>query len=403
MTRVFKHLTLIVCVASLLLNLSCNNHKGEDEKPHTQTLIFYFAGTSLTFYYYKNISALKDALRGDIKGDSRVMLFFQQSEKNSGEIIELTYENGLCEEKKLATHQLPERMDADGLSHILKDIMRLAPADSYSLIIGSHGTGWVPIDGQMDGAVQSATLDAHTAPATYWQRTGEEMTRYLGEDTNPQNAFDIPTLSQAITKTGVKMEYILFDACFMANVESAYELRNNTKYIVGSVCEIMGSGFPYTTVLPCMLTNRGTGYDLDGVCRAFNTFYDDNYGYSGSISLIDCSQLEALAAEMKRVNLGAQREYNIDDLQFYEGQVRHIFFDLGDYVDAVCGNAQLKTSFQQQLDRTVVKKYTLDKYYSAYGVSGKYEITSYSGLNTSAPATVYVNDYKQTSWYKATN
>ena len=37
-----------------------------------------------------------------------------------------------------------------------------------------------------------------------------------------------------------------------------------------------------------------------------------------------------------------------------------------------------------------MKKYTLDKYYSAYGVSGKYEITSYSGLNTSAPATVYV-------------
>ena len=138
MKRVFKHLTLIVCVASLLLNSSCNNHKGEDEKPHTQTLIFYFAGTSLTFYYYKNISALKDALRGDIKGDSRVMLFFQQSEKNSGEIIELTYENGLCEEKKLATHQLPERMDADGLSHILKDIMRKLCAEGGAIFFSTH-------------------------------------------------------------------------------------------------------------------------------------------------------------------------------------------------------------------------------------------------------------------------
>lgn len=402
MKETFKYLTLIVCAASLLLTSSCHNHNNE-EKPHTQTLIFYFAGTSLTFYYYKNISAIKDALRQDIKGNSRVMLFFQQSEKTSAEIIELTYENGLCEEKKLALRELPEQMDADGLSYILKDIMRLAPADSYSLIIGSHGTGWVPIDGQMYGVEQSARLGDHPTHIGYWQKTGDMTTRYLGEDTNPQNAFDITTLSQAITKTGVKMEYILFDACFMANVESAYELRNNTKYIVGSVCEIMGSGFPYTTVLPCMLTNRGTGYDLDGVCRAFNRFYNDNYGYSGSISLIDCSQLDALAAEMKRINQGAQQEYNLDELQFYEGQREHIFYDLGDYVEKMCGNTQLKASFQQQLDRTVVKKYTLDKYYSAYGVSGKYEITSYSGLNTSAPATVYVDNYKQTAWYKATH
>ena len=402
MKLLLKHITIIVCALSMLWGSSCNKEE-KHEQEQTQTIIFYFAGTSLTFYYYKNISALKDALRGDIKGDSRVMLFFQQSEKNSGEIIELTYENGLCEEKKLATHQLPERMDADGLSHILKDIMRLAPADSYSLIIGSHGTGWVPIDGQMDGAVQSATLDAHTAPATYWQRTGEEMTRYLGEDTNPQNAFDIPTLSQAITKTGVKMEYILFDACFMANVESAYELRNNTKYIVGSVCEIMGSGFPYTTVLPCMLTNRGTGYDLDGVCRAFNTFYDDNYGYSGSISLIDCSQLDALAAEMKRVNLGAQREYNIDDLQFYEGQVRHIFFDLGDYIDKACTDAAAVSSFKAQMEKAVPAKFTLDSFWSTYVTSNHYPVTSFSGLSTSAPSILFRESYPQTAWYKATH
>lgn len=402
MKRLLKYLTLSFCALSMLVSTSCGNDHNED-KSHTQTLIFYFAGTSLTFYYYKNISAIKEALRGDIKGDSRVMLFFQQSEKGSGEIIELTYANGLCEEKKLSTHTLPSRMDADNLSYILKDIMRLAPADSYSLIIGSHGTGWVPIDGTPNSAEPTASLESHTAPTPYWQRTGDKMTRFIGEESNLQNAFDIPTLAQALTKTGVKMEYILFDACFMANVESAYELRNNTKYIIGSVCEIMGSGFPYTTVLPCMLKQKGTSYDLDGVCRAFNTFYANNYGYSGSISIIDCSQLDALAAEMKRVNQGAQRSYDPSQLQFYEGQVRHIFFDLGDYVDKMCDNSSLKASFQQQLERTIVKKYTLDKYYSAYGISGQYLISSYSGINTSAPSTVYTEDYKQTAWYKATH
>lgn len=403
MKRLLKHFTLLICACSLLVTTSCNNH-NEEEKTPTQTLIFYFAGTSLTFYFYKNISAIKEALRGDIKGDSRVMLFFQQSEKGSAEIIELTYANGLCEEKKIATHTLPERMDADNLSHFLKEIMRHSPTDTYSLIIGSHGTGWVPIDGSMNGySLQSATAPHAATHADYWQQTGDKVTRYIGEDSNPQNAFDIPTLAQALTKTGVKMEYILFDACFMANVESAYDLRNNTKYIVGSVCEIMGSGFPYTTVLPCMLKDNGKSYDLDGICRAFNTFYADNYGYSGSISIIDCSELDALASEMKRVNNGAQQSFDLAALQSYEGQSRHIFFDLGDYVDKVCGDQTLKSSFLQQLERTIVKKYTLDTFYSAYGSYGKYPITSYSGISTSAPATVYVDDYKQTAWYKATH
>ncbi|MBR5864024.1 MAG: hypothetical protein IKY76_05630 [Alistipes sp.] len=400
MKRLLKHITLLAIAFSLVASTGCKP-KPEPEDEHTQTLIFYFAGTSLSFYFYRNISAIKEALRRDIKGNSRVMLFFQQTEKASAEIIELTCENGQCEEHKLSTYALPNEMDADNLSKILKEIMRLAPADTYSLLIGSHGTGWVPMYASPYTSIVGSTERHHIA--NYWQRTGEEMTRYIGEDSNPQNAFDITTLAEAIALSGTKMEYILFDACFMANVESAYELRSATRYIVGSVCEIMGSGFPYTNALPHLLKNNGTTYDLDGACRAFNAFYDDNYGYSGSISLIDCSQLDALALKMKQVNNGAQRPFNLDELQFYEGQQRHIFFDLDDYVDAMCDDEALKASFTEQLDRTVVKRYTLDTYYSAYGISGRYPITSYSGLNTSAPSTVYVDDYKQTAWYKATH
>ena len=147
MRLLLRHITLIICLVSLLAT-SCNNRNTSEQKEQTQTIIFYFAGTSLTFYYYKNISAIKEALRKDIKGNSRVMLFFQQGEKKSAEIIELTYNNGACEEQKLDIHTLPQQMDADNLSHYLKEIMRHAPADTYSLIIGSHGTGWIPIGAQ---------------------------------------------------------------------------------------------------------------------------------------------------------------------------------------------------------------------------------------------------------------
>ena len=69
----------------------------------------------------------------------------------------------------------------------------------------------------------------------------------------------------------------------------------------------------------------------------------------------------------------------------------------------MCGSTALKGDFNRQMEKTIIHKYTLDSYYSAYGKSGKYDITSFSGINTSAPAKVYVNDYKQTAWYKAIN
>ena len=390
-----------LCSVGCIYDAECETEITPTPKT-TQTLIFYFAGTDLTFYFHKNISAIKDALRQDILGDSRVVLFFQQGEKNSAEIIELTYNNGLCEENKIATHDLPEQMDAESLSFYLKEIIRHAPADNYSLIIGSHGLGWIPMGASPDGAA-AASLQGLFYENAFWQQTGDIKTRFIGEDRNPQNAFEIPELAQAISKIGVKFEYILFDACFMANVESAYTLRNSAKYIVGSVCEIMGAGFPYKTVMPCMLQNKGTSYDLDGICQAFNTFYRDNYGYSGSISVINCAELDALASAMKKINQGPKQEYTLSDIQSYEGQRRHVFFDLGDYVDKICADQNLKVTFKDQLNRTVIKKYTLDKYYSAYGISGTYYITSYSGLNTSAPAEVYKSYYKLTDWYRATN
>ena len=35
------------------------------------------------------------------------------------------------------------------------------------------------------------------------------------------------------------MEYILFDDCYMSSIEVAYELKDVTKYLIGSTSEMM--------------------------------------------------------------------------------------------------------------------------------------------------------------------
>ena len=189
----------------------------------------------------------------------------------------------------------------------------------------------------------------------------------------------------------------------MGNVEAAYELRNCTKYIIGSACEIMGNGFPYTKTLPHLLKNGGTTYDLKAAAQSFHEHYKSTLKYSGTVALIACSQLDALAAEMKQVNQSIKDDYDRSALQTYEGGTNHIFFDLGDYVDKACTDAAAVSSFKAQMEKAVPAKFTLDSFWSTYVTSNHYPVTSFSGLSTSAPSILFRESYAQTAWYKATH
>lgn len=402
MKRLIRNLTLLI--SACILFVGCPKHSPEDDTP-PQTIIVYMAGMHLGGYFNTNRNAIKAALNFNIQGKSRVVMFYQAS-KTKAELKELYFQDGLCQEKILATYDLPSQMTASEMGYIFKDIIGKTPSKSHSLILGAHGLGWIPIGAEPESSAAYLSKDGKIQMLTHeelWERKGDIVTRYLGEDSNPENRFDVTDLAEALTSTGVKLDYILFDACFMANVESIYDLRNNAKYIVGSPCEIMGAGFPYTNIMPLLLQNNGMSYDLDAVCRQFNEDYAKNPGYSGTVALIDCSQMDGLAQAMKRVNNANKKEYRPNDIQAYEGQSSHIFFDLGDYVDKMCDDAEAKKAFDEQLSRTAISKYTLDTFFSMYGKTGQYKVNIFTGMNTSAPSVLYRSAYEQTAWYKATH
>lgn len=402
MKSLIRNIALLAIACVMIVG--CKKDTPEDNTP-PQTIIVYMAGVNLSSYYNTNRSAIKSALNFNIQGKSRVVIF-QQTSKTSAELIEMYFKEGICMEKVLTTYDLPSQMTASELGYIFSDIVARTPSKSHSLIIGAHGKGWIPVGAKPESSAAYLGKGKHIDMLTHeelWEPKGDIVTRYLGEDSNPQNRFDTTDLAEALTSTGIKLEYILFDACFMANVESLYDLRNNAKYIIGSPCEIMGTGFPYANIMSLLLQNQGTSYDLDGVCRRFNEDYAANPGYSGTVALIDCSQLDGLAVVMKRVNSANKKDYITNNIQFYEGQESHIFFDLGDYIDKMCADEEVKRAFNEQLNRTVLSKYTLDYFLSMYGNSGKYRVNNFTGMSTSAPSSLYRSAYEQTAWYKATH
>ena len=370
-----------------------------------QTIIVHFIGTALQYYFNSNISRMLDALNGDIQGNAQIVVITTDS-TNDATLYELRYDAvlGKAVQEKVKELSLPTPYNADLFEANLRAALEFAPAERYAMVIGSHGLAWVPKNSSV--SVSRALLRQGFNPLNLWQRNkNAEMTRHLG-DREPTR-YDITEIATAIEANDIQLDYILFDACFMGNVESAYELRNATHHIIGSPCEIMGAGFPYAKVMPHMLTDGGTSYDLDKICSEYVEYYrTEATTTSACIGVIHTAELEALATEMKAVNLAGVKEgFSLDNVQYYEGQNPHSFYDLGDMVEQSCADATAAAAFKAQLDKTVTSRYHTEQFYSAYGSGNKYyhDINYYSGITTSAMVEHYSTDWQQTAWYKATH
>ena len=370
-----------------------------------QTIVAYFIGTALQSFFKNNVAKILEALEKDIQGRSQILVIATESTSDAT-LYELRYDKilGKAVQEEVKELTLTTPYNAGLFERNLREALKFAPADKYALLVGSHALGWIP-----KGYIPSTFSTLQRLgfdPSKLWQRDkNAEITRHLG-DSEPTR-YDVSEIASAIEANNVKFDYILFDACFMGNIESAYELRNSAKYIVGSPCEVMGAGFPYDEVTPYMLTEGGKSYDLDKICSKYVDYYRTSAATpSACIAVTHTDELDALASAMKAVN-GAKirNDFSLSRVQYYEGQNPHTFYDLGDMVEQSCDDSAVAEKFKTQLDKTVTSRYHTDRFYSAYGGNNIYyhDIYYYSGTTTSAMVEHYSTAWKETAWYKATH
>ena len=189
-------------------------------------------------------------------------------------------------------------------------------------------------------------------------------TKWFGQDTgeSPAGYLDTEQLSEAIP-AGV-FDYILFDACFMASVETLYGLRDKTERIVCSPAEVIADGFPYDNIMPELLRSEP---DLRAVCESYYRHYAENPRpeyRSATVSLVETAELEALAAATASVfsaALTADSEalagMDLHRLQPLDRYRRHFLFDAGSVVRELESRglvpASLADAWRAQLARTV--------------------------------------------------
>lgn len=375
---------------------SCDKDDYPMPEYSEQTVFMYLPWSgNLTSHFKVNITDLEASIMKNGLNGQRVIVFLSTSPEEAT-LFEIVYRKGNVERNTLKNYSNPAFTTAEGITSILNDVKSFAPNNQYAMTIGCHGMGWIPVSRSKYRAMDMKM---------HWDYEGIPMTRYFG-GTSTEHQTDITTLAEGITNAGIKMQYILFDDCYMSTVEVAYELKNVTDYLIGCPTEVMAYGMPYEKIGQYLIGN----VDYNGICNAFLEFYNE-YTISsgelyphGTIGVTKCSELDKLAEIMNEIN----KNYTFDssklgDIQKMDGYTPVIFFDFGDYVSKLCPENELLVQFRNQLDHTVPYKKHTEKYYSM--INGqKIPITTFSGITVSDPSTHHLTSTKkETAWYKATH
>lgn len=322
--------------------------------------------------------------RGSMAGYN-LIVYYAQSNWNSLLFREKMV-NGAIVRDTLETYKNFNQSDEEALGNLLTRIKRECPSDTYSIIIGSHGSAWLP---------STASLN--------WGRATDKKKSFGGA--SGSQAIEIPTFRKAIERASLHFNYILFDNCYLANIETLYEVRNCADYIIACPSEQPGDGMPYLQSWKYMSNTP----DYENIINEYNKFYNpEGHGY-GNLSVTCTKYLDEMAALMYDINHNQRSDFNVDDVQPMAGGVAPMFFDLGDYVRKICADLQLLNEYIELEKKLIPWKTTSDKFFT-HKDNESFNLVSpplnaYSGLTISDPTinSALINIKQETSWWKDTH
>ena len=230
---------------------------------------------------------------------------------------------------------------------LMEQVLRYAyshyPANDYGLVLGGHSTGWL-IE-QEPSNTRAFGVD-----------NGDGYT-YSSKN---KRWINVPTIARVLERVP-HLKFIFADCCNFMCLETMYELRNATDYIIGSPAEIPAEGAPYEQIIPSLFEK--------------NTFYSsiiDIYHRTRNgevpLSAVKTSAMDQLASatryaldivQAKNGNGYADTQglihygYSASSIDFH--QEYNLFYDAGDFFRSQLSESDYQL-WKQALDEAVVEK-----------------------------------------------
>lgn len=407
-TLLFRNIIMLLCVFLSSFIVSCSKEdEPDDKKEYTKekTIFVYmpWTGSAVNLYKYFEIN-IKDMKKAIIeqKGLKQTnMLVLIANDPNKSHLIKITYRNGKCYDDTLKTYNDGAMNTPSKMSSLLNEVVKIAPAPIYSMMIGSHGVGWIYTGSTSRSMLQS--IEADRARNKMLGLPITRQTRYFGGSDIQMNIDD---LAEGIRNSNMHhLQFLLFDDCYMANIETAYELRNVTDYLIGCPTEIMGHGMPYYEMWKYLASIQPDyGKAVDGFYNFYSNYEIGNVKYHyGTISVTDCRKVDNMMQVLSAINSRYRIGRNVDsNLQVLDGYRPAAFFDFADYIHRLCNNnTVLKGQFDKALAELVPYERHTAMYFSSLTEAGEHIINTCCGLTISASSTnaMVINSKPRSNFY----
>lgn len=374
-------------ISLLMLCFSACQEEDPIMPPEPQTAektIFVFMPYSNNLYSFlhANINDMKAAIVRNKGLDNTRLIVFIAKDKKQSALIDIRYKKGVCTQDTLEKYSSPTYLTTNGRVELFNKVKKYAPANRYAMIVGCHAMGWIP---------SSTVFNRNTL-------------RYFG-GLEKEYKIDIDDFATSIKAAGMKMQFIMFDDCYMSSMEVAYDLKDVTDYIIASTSEVMAYGMPYQNIYQHLMSAQP---DYNAVCKDFYDFYSNSGTPYGTIGVTDCRYIDEMATMMKSINTTHTFDTNqLNNVQDLDGETftPTIFFDFGDYVRNLCTN---DNSTYEQFN-AVLQRLVPYKANTNYIFSGDMQIATkvnrFSGITISDPSTrsEIKESKKHTNWWIQTH
>ena len=378
-----KRLSRAALVASAVIMLNSCIFKSEVDHHINRTVLVYIgADNNLTNTANSNIYSMNSNISNGMENYN--LLVFVDRKDVAPALLHL-------HNFRIDTiAKYPERDSTDPmvLREVIDYMTQNYKADHYGLVLWSHGTGWLPTNKLHYVAPNMKYMPSR---AFAWEDRRGQSPAY--------DCMELDGLVEGIPD-GV-FDFILFDACYMGNVEVAFALRNKAHQIVSSCYEIVSYGFPYHIVTRDLLNGS-----LLKSCNEFYEYYNSMNGWMqmAGVSMVETDELDSLARCFRKIIAeygDTVPKMDVDNIQCFDRFTHHVFFDLEDFVMQLGASKEYINEFQLQLNECVPFKISTP--YVFPGDVEEIKVDNYCGLSIYIPRPEYENSglneaYRMTEW-----
>lgn len=341
--------------------------KSTSETENEATILVYMVGENdLSDYMETNISnMMKGYELASTKAN--ILIYKDIDEQPKLYLIDKTG-NGTPRKSLIKTYSDQMAVDPEVMKNVINEVFQKYPAQHKALILSSHADG-----------------------SLYQSNTISKRSFGMEKKNGIYYGMNVTDIKDALDNTPY-LDVLMFDACMMANVEMAYELRDNAHYLLAAPNSVPAEGFPYHKIMSDLLKmdEESLKKVLDGYMYYFHN-NDVDWDDFVAVSLTDLTKMDQVAVEIDslcRVDGVAQRVNNLfsNGIQMYE--YGYELYDCGNWVDSIGDGSGQIQNVKNALDQAVV--YKLHSDYSSVSDWGTLRIpisdAKFSGLNTNLPS-----------------